>query len=337
MNLDSPNTLRVFAFSVRAFEMPFLTAEAARQGVTLVTSPHRLEALTAPLAAGFPAVSAFVNDSLDEAALKILANLGVRLVALRCAGYNNVDLAAAARLGVRIARVPAYSPHAVSEHALALLLTLLRKTHKAYNRVREGNFALEGLLGSEVHGKTAGLLGTGRIGAALAEALIGMGAHVIASDPYPSAELIAKGVEYVSREELFRRSEILSLHCPLTPDTRHVINAAVLAQLRPGAVIINTSRGGLIDAAALLEHLKDGHLGALGLDVYEEEEAVFFGDHSAEPLQDDVLARLLTFPNVLVTGHQGFFTDTALKEIASVTFKNVQALNQPGTGPNELK
>lgn len=329
---------RVLIYSAHEFELPFLKTEGARQHCTVEWTEHRLDVHTALLARGFTVICAFVSDCLDAKVLEVLASVGVKSIALRSAGFNHVDLAAAQKLGLRVARVPAYSPHAVSEHAFAILFTLLRKTHKAYNRVREGNFALDGLMGSEIHGKTVGVLGTGRIGSAFAEAVMGFGADVIACDPTPSQALADKGVTYVSRRELFEQSDILSLHCPLNASTRHIVNQEALETMSKGIVLINTSRGALIDSEAMLRQLKAGHIGALGLDVYEEEEALFFNDHSSEIIQDDVFARFLTFPNVLITGHQGFFTDTALREIAATTFRNVKDMNEASgkKGKSEL-
>jgi D-lactate dehydrogenase len=337
MSAAPPALLRALAYSVRSYEQPFLEEAAREGGLELHCTETRLDARSASLAEGFDVVAAFVNDSLDSTTLEALRGRGVRGVALRSAGYNHLDLVTLKRLGLRAARVPAYSPNAVSEHALALLLTLLRKTHKAYNRVREGNFSLDGLVGGEIRGKTVGVLGTGKIGRAFAKAMRGLDARVLACDPYPSKELGPVGVEYVELSRLFEESDVLSLHCPLTPESRHVINEKALSSMKPGVILINTSRGGLIDSAALLKHLKRGRIGALGLDVYEQEEGVFFEDHSASALEDDLLARLLTFPNVLITGHQGFLTDTALGEIARATALNCASLGRDGPpGPNEL-
>jgi D-lactate dehydrogenase len=270
-----------------------------------------------------------VNDHLDEETLAILSQGGVRLIALRSAGFNHVDLAAAARLGLRVVRVPEYSPHAVAEHAVALMMALNRQTHRAFNRVREANFSLEGLSGFDVFGKTVGIVGTGRIGAVLARIMSGFGCEVLAYDPRPNPRLVAElNVTYVQPSELYRRSDILSLHVPLTPETHHLIDGAVLSSMKRGAMLINTSRGALIDTRALIEALKREHLGAAGLDVYEEEEGVFFKDLSHRVLQDDVLARLLTFPNVLITSHQGFLTREALSNIAETVLSAVSAFER---------
>jgi len=284
----------------------------------------RLEPATASLASGFRVVCAFVNDDLGAGVLEELAAAGVELVAMRCAGYNNVDLEAAAEHGITVVRVPGYSPHAVAEHAVALMLTLNRKTHRAHQRVREGNFSLSGLVGFDLHGRTAGVVGLGQIGRCLAEILRGFGMEVLAHDPYPDEEFASRtGVEYVELDDLLSRSDIVSLNAPLTPDTHHVIDARAIKQMKDGAMLINTSRGGLVDTTALLDGLKSGKLGSAGLDVYEEEGGKFFEDLSDVVITDDVLARLLTFPNVLVTSHQAFFTVDALDAIAETTVGNI--------------
>ena len=286
---------------------------------------------TARLAEGCAVICTFVNDPLNAATLEVLSALGVKLVALRCAGFNQVDLRAAERLGITVARVPAYSPYAVAEHAVALILTLNRNIHRAYNRVREGNFALEGLLGFDLHGKTVGVIGTGKIGAVFARILRGFGMTVLAHDVQPNAELEADGLRYVGLEELLERSDIVSLHCPLTPQTQHLVNAERLGRMKRGAMLVNTSRGALVDTPAVIEALKSGCLGALALDVYEEEGDLFFENLSDRVIQDDVFMRLLTFPNVLITGHQAFFTREALTGIAQTTLENVTAF-ETGTG-----
>jgi D-lactate dehydrogenase len=261
-----------------------------------------------------------VSDDISAPVVEKLHSLGTRMIALRSAGFNHVNLDLCRHHGIRVARVPAYSPHAVAEHAVCLLLALNRKVHRAYQRVKELNFSLEGLVGYDVHGKTVGVIGTGKIGTVFVQILRGFGASVLACDPYPTQELTAEsGFEYVTFEELIRRSDIISLHCPLTADTRHLINAEVLEQARDGVIILNTSRGALIDSKALIHALKAGKVGAAGLDVYEEEEGVFFSDLSQTGISDDVLARLLTFPNVLITSHQAFLTHEALNNIAERT------------------
>ncbi|WP_252091736.1 2-hydroxyacid dehydrogenase [Pseudomonas sp. MWU13-3659] len=314
--------MRTLLFSSQHYDQESFT-RAANGTFDLHFQPTRLTLDTAPLAQGFDVVCAFINDELDAQVLERLAAGGTRLVALRSAGYNHVDLAAAKRLGLAVARVPAYSPHAVAEHAVALILALNRRLHRAYNRTREGDFTLHGLTGFDLHGKTVGVVGTGQIGAAFARIMAGFGCQLLAYDPYPNPELLALGACYLELPELLRESRIISLHCPLTEHTRHLINARSLAQLQPGAMLINTGRGALVDTPALVDALKSGQLGYLGLDVYEEEAQLFFEDRSDLPLQDDVLARLLTFPNVIVTAHQAFLTREALDAIAGTTLDNI--------------
>ncbi len=322
--------MRVAVFSTRPYDRDSLERAnaAGRHGLQFLQA--RLDASTVAAATGALAVCAFVNDRLDAGVLQALHAQGTRLVALRCAGFNQVDLQAAARLGIAVARVPEYSPHAVAEHTVALVLALNRKIHRAYNRVREGNFALEGLLGFDLHGRTVGVIGTGKIGECFARIMAGFGSRLLAFAPRPNPEVEALGARYVALPELLAGSDIVSLHCPLTPTTRHLIDAAALAAMKPGAMLINTSRGAVIDTRAVIAALKAGTLGSLGLDVYEEEGDLFFRDLSDEVLHDDVFARLLTFPNVLVTGHQGFFTEDALAEIARITLANLDAFEAGG-------
>jgi D-lactate dehydrogenase len=282
------------------------------------------------LAEGCEAACLFVNDRADAAALEALAAGGVRLLALRSAGYNHVDLVAAKRLGIAVGRVPAYSPEAVAEHAAALILALNRRICRAHARVREGNFALDGLLGFDLHGKTVGVVGTGQIGLAFARIMRGFGCAVLAFDPCPSDAAAGIGVRYVAMEELLAASDIVSLHCPLTEATRHLIDAAALARMKPGAMLVNTSRGAILDTRAVIGALKSGRLGYLALDVYEEEGPLFFEDRSATAIADDVFARLLTFPNVLITGHQAFFTAEAMRAIAEVTAENLESFARGG-------
>lgn len=266
----------------------------------------------------------FVTDKMDSKTIEILKEAGVRLIALRSAGYNNVDLEAADHAGIVVVRVPAYSPHAIAEHTVGLLLSLNRKIHKAYLRVHEQNFSLEGLLGFDLYGKTVGVIGTGRIGSIFAAIMSGFGCRVLAYDPKPNSSLIEKSqVEYTTLDKLYKESNIISLHIPLFPETNHMIDAKVMSLMKRGTILLNTGRGALIDSHALIENLKSGQIGGAGLDVYEEEEGVFFNDLSDQVLKDDVLARLLTFPNVLLTSHQGFFTREALQNIASVTLQNI--------------
>lgn len=322
--------MRIAVYSARSYDRQFLTQANADGRHALTFLDARLDASTAAAAAGAQAVCAFVNDHLDRAALEALHALGVRLVLLRSAGFNHVDLAAAAALGLAVARVPEYSPHAVAEHTVALILTLNRKIHRAHARVREGNFALEGLLGFDLHGSTVGVVGTGKIGGRFARIMSAFGCRILACDPQRDAEIDALGAEYVALPELLSASDIVSLHCPLTPSTRHLIDARALARMKPGAMLVNTSRGAVVDTRAVIASLKRGHLGGLGLDVYEEEADLFFRDLSDEVLQDDVFARLLTFPNVLITGHQGFFTAQAMSAIAQTTLDNADAFARAG-------
>ena len=315
--------MRVAVFSVKPYDRGSLTAASAGLPIEWDWLEPRLDRHTARLAEGATAVNCFVNDQLDAATLDILADQGVKLITLRCAGFNQVDLAAAARRALPVVRVPEYSPHAVAEHTIGLVLTLDRRLHKAYNRVREGNFSLEGLLGFDLFGRTVGVVGTGRIGRCVAEILLGFGCRVLAFDPTPEPELTRRGVSYAPLDELLAASDIVTLHCPLNPTTRHMIDAAALARMKRGAMLINTSRGGLIDTPAVIEALKSGQLGHLGLDVYEEEADLFFDDHSNSIIHDDVFTRLLTFPNVVITAHQAFFTQNALEAIAAQTVRNL--------------
>lgn len=294
--------------------------------------PH-LHEKTAILAKDAEAVCLFVNDQLNAETLNLLDQQGVRLIALRCAGYNNVDLETTKQLGMQVVRVPAYSPHAVAEHAIALILTLNRKIHRAYYRVREGNFSLNGLLGFDLYGRTAGLIGTGKIGRIVGQILAGMGCKVLAYDPFPNDEFSEFG-EYVSLEKLYGESDIISLHCPLTPSNTHLINSSAIAQMKPGVMLINTSRGGLIDTQAVIDGLKEKNIGYLALDVYEKEADLFFEDLSDEVIQDDLFERLLTFPNVIITGHQAFFTQEALQNIAETTLSNITEIETKETCQN---
>jgi D-lactate dehydrogenase len=325
--------MRTAVFSARPYEREFFDAAVADAGGAheLRYLESRLTAQTAALADGCDAACLFVNDRADAGALASLAAGGVRLLALRSAGFNHVDLEAAARLGLTVARVPAYSPHAVAEHAVALLLALVRRLPRAYNRVREGNFALDGLLGFDLFGKSVGVVGTGEIGTAFARIMLGFGCRVIATDPAPSDACRQLGVEYVALPELLESSDVVALHCPLTPATRHLLDAAAFDRMRGGVVVVNTSRGAVVDTRAAIGALKAGRLGGLGLDVYEEEADLFFTDRSAEVIRDDVFARLLTFPNVIVTGHQAFFTREALANIAATTVGNLTTFER-GTG-----
>ena len=329
--------MKVAVFSTKPYDRRFLNAANEAHGHELVFLEPHLVAETAILAADATAVCAFVNDTLDATVLRALRQQGTRVVAMRCAGFNNVDLEVADELGISITRVPAYSPHAIAEHTVAMMLALNRKIHRAHARVQEGNFALDGLLGFDIFGQTVGVIGTGKIGVNVVRIMKGFGCAVLTYDPYPNSECTAAGGIYESLETIFRQADILTLHCPLTPDTHHLIDAAALGQMKPGVMIINTSRGAVIDTPAAVEALKTGQIGYLGLDVYEEEGDLFFEDLSDQVIQDDVFARLLTFPNVLITGHQAFFTQHALQNIAEVTLQNITDIEAGKTLVNEVK
>ena len=328
----------VAVFSAKPYDKRFLdaanAADAGRHRLTYLEA--RLSRATAVLAGGAGAACLFVNDQANEAVLDEFARAGLRLLALRSAGFNNVDLAAARRLGLAVARVPAYSPDAVAEHTVAMILSLNRSIHRAYARVREGNFALDGLLGFDMKGRVVGVVGTGRIGAAVTKIMLGFGCRVLAHDPFPSPDCSAMGVPYVALGELLAASDIVTLHCPLTPQSRHLIDAEAIRRMKRGAMLVNTGRGALVDTRAVVEGLKSGAIGHLGLDVYEEEGDLFFQDLSGQVIQDDVFARLLTFPNVLVTGHQAFFTAEALTAIAETTIGNITAFEETGKALHEV-
>jgi len=317
--------MRTMLFSSQTYDRDSFLGATPSAGNELHFQPARLSLDTVALADHHEVVCAFINDDLSAAVLERLAAGGTRLIALRSAGYNHVDLAAAQRLGLTVVRVPAYSPHAVAEHAVALILALNRCLPRACNRTRDGNFALHGLTGFDLVGKTVGVVGTGQIGATFAKIMHGFGCQLLAFDPYPNPQLEALGARYVSLPQLLAESRIISLHCPLNEQSQHLINAQSLAHMQPGAMLINTGRGALVDAATLIDALKSGQLGYLGLDVYEEEAQLFFADRSDQPLQDDVLARLLSFPNVIVTAHQAFLTHEALAAIATTTLENIAA------------
>ncbi|MBE5807753.1 MAG: 2-hydroxyacid dehydrogenase [Clostridiales bacterium] len=313
--------LKLAMFDTKGYDRAAFEARLAGRDVEIKFFEPNLSCDTVALCAGYDCVIPFVNDRLDADVIECIARMGVKLIALRCAGYNNVDLDAARAAGITVMRVPAYSPYAIAEHAMAMLLTIVRRTHKAYIRTRDYNFSLNGMVGFDLHGKTVGVVGTGRIGRVFIDICRGFGMHVIAYDAYPAADA---GIEYVSKEELLSRSDIISLHCPLTKDTYHMVDEAALSTMKKGVVIVNTSRGALIDAEALLNAIKRRHVGAACLDVYEEEGDFFFEDFSGHILDDDVLSRLISMPNVLVTGHQAFLTEEALDNIASTTLDNVR-------------
>jgi len=328
--------MRLAFFSTHTFDRQFFDEANLQACHEIQYFEPRLTVVTAPLAAGYPAVCAFVNDQLNREVLEALASGGTKHLALRSAGFNHVDVEAAKRLGFIVARVPAYSPYAVAEHTIALILSLNRKICRAYARVREGNFALDGLLGFDLHGRTVGIVGTGKIGTLVARILSGFGCRLLAYDVAPNDECRALGVAYVPLGRVFAEADIVTLHAPLTPATRHLVDARVVEGMKPGVMLVNTGRGALIDTPAVIAGLKSGRIGSLALDVYEEEEGLFFQDFSSQVIQDDVFARLLTFPNVLITGHQGFFTQEALHAIARTTLENVTAFEQGARSGREL-
>lgn len=325
--------MRVTVFNTHSFERSYL--ESANQA-----HKHELEFLefglnqgTARIAKGSKAVCLFANDNGSRAVLTQLCEVGVILIALRSAGFNHVDIQAAQELGLTVLRVPGYSPYAVAEHTIGLILSLNRKIHRAYNRVREQNFSLDGLMGFDLHGRTCGVIGTGRIGGVVCRILLGFGCRVLAQDITVDQELKKSGVEYVDSKYLYAHSDIITLHCPLTPNTRHLIDSKVLESMKEGAMLINTGRGALIDTPAVIAALKSGRLGYLGLDVYEEEGDIFFRNLSEEVLKDDTFVRLMTFPNVLITSHQAFFTIEALKNIAETTMTNFSDFERGTVNP----
>jgi D-lactate dehydrogenase len=328
--------MRIAVFSTKSYDEHFLGAAAAGTGHEIEFFEARLSRSTAALAGGFDAVCAFVNDDLGAAVLLRLADAGVELIALRSAGFNNVDLDAAGSLGLTVARVPAYSPRSVAEHAVALMLALDRKIHRAHARVREGNFALEGLLGFDLGNRTVGIVGTGKIGVAVARILAGFECRLLGYDVNENPAAQALGVEYVPLRQIWERADIITLHAPLTPDTHHMVDAFAVANMRDGVMLVNTSRGALVDTAAVINGLKSGKIGYLGLDVYEEEGDLFFEDLSDKVIQDDQFSRLLTFPNVLITGHQAFFTVEAMERIAHDTMANIAAFAAGEKSGNEL-
>lgn len=315
--------MKVAVFSTKAYDKEYLNKLNQDHKHELVYFEASLKSETARLAENFTAVCVFVNDLIDAALIEKLSQMGIKLIVLRCAGFNNLDIEAACRHNITVLRVPAYSPNAVAEHALALIMTLNRKTHKAYNRVREGNFSIDRLTGFDLNGKTVGVIGTGKIGCIFAKIMLGLGCKVIAFDKFPNPELINADVEYRPLDEVFGLADIISLHCPLTPETKHIINQNSLNRMKKGVMIINTSRGKLIDTDAAIQALKEGRIGYLGIDVYAQEENLFFKDLSEMIILDDKISRLMTFPNVLITAHQAYFTDNALTQIAATTLQNV--------------
>ena len=327
--------MKVAVFSAKPYDKKFLEKTNQAYAHELEFFTPSLDSQTVTLAKDFEAVCVFVNDRLDRDVIEALSEQGIKLIALRCAGYNNVDLDAADELGITVVRVPAYSPHAVAEHAIALILTLNRKIHRAYYRVREGNFALNGLLGFDLHDRTVGIIGTGRIGCIAGKILSGFGCRILGYDLHPQDEFAEYG-EYVAFEDILGRSDIISLHCPLSDDTYHLIDDEAIALMKPGVMLVNTSRGGLVDTQAVIEGLKSKQIGHLALDVYEGEGSIFFEDLSGEIIQDDVFERLLTFPNVIITGHQAFFTEEALNNIAETTLANIKAIASDEPCSNQI-
>ncbi len=333
---DRAEPPRMVVFSSKAYDREGFAGANDEHDVDLVFLDTRLTPQTAELARGAPVVCAFVNDDLSAPVLEVLADGGTRGIALRCAGYNNVDLEAAARLGLRVLRVPAYSPNAVAEHTLALILALNRKIHRAYNRVRDANFSLDGLVGFDLAGTTVAVVGTGQIGAIVGRLLWHMRCHVLAVDPFRHDHLVELGAEYTTWEDARSRADVITLNCPLTEETHHLVDAEAIAAFRPGVMLVNTGRGPLVDTSAAIEGLKSGQIGSLALDVYEEEADLFFTDRSEEILDDDRFARLLTFPNVLITAHQAFLTREALEAIADTTLANARAIATGAASDTEV-
>jgi D-lactate dehydrogenase len=328
--------VKIAFFNTKPYDREFFDlSNAAHNHKIDYFLPH-LNLQTTALITDHDVVCVFINDCLDAPVLHALKQKGVGLIALRSAGFNHVDLVAAKELALPVVRVPAYSPHAVAEHAVGLLLCLNRKIHRAFNRVREGDFSLHNLMGFDLHGKTVGVIGTGKIGRAFIDIMRGFGCRVVAYDTVENQQYIAAGLEYMSLEKVFSQANIISLHCPLTPDTHHMLNSETLNNMQDGVTIINTSRGKLIDTKAIISALKVGKVGLLGLDVYEEEEELFFEDLSSTVIQDDQLSRLLTFPNVIITSHQAFFTQEAMGKIAEVTLENINNFAQHGTLENDI-
>lgn len=338
--------MKIAIFNTRKYDRQFFDQANASHSHDLVYLEPYLDQTTAPLADSFPAVCIFVNDTADAKTLEILATQGTRYLLLRCAGFNQVDLKAAAQLGIQVARVPAYSPYSVAEHAVGLMLMLNRKLYKAYNRVRDDNFALDGLLGFDLHGRTVGIIGTGKIGMVLAQIMQGFGCRVLGYDAFPSPAFEALGSQgseaqpkarYVELPELWANADIISLHCPLLPTTEQLINAEAIAQMKPGVMLINTSRGKLIDTLAVIEGIKIGKIGYFGIDVYEQEDNLFFEDRSNTIIQDDTFQILQSFPNVVITAHQAFFTQNALTAIAETTLANATCFEQEQACPNAVE
>lgn len=328
--------MKLAVYSTKHYDRTYLEQVNERYGFELEFFDFLLTDRTAKNAVGCDGVCLFVNDDGSREVLEELAELGIKFIALRCAGFNNVDLEAAKELGLHVVRVPAYSPEAVAEHTVGMMMTLNRRIHRAWQRTREANFSLDGLIGFNMHGRTAGVIGTGKIGLATLRILKGFGMRLLAFDPYPNPQALEIGVEYVDINTLFREADVITLHCPMTPENYHLLNMAAFQQMKDGVMIINTSRGGLIDSKAAIEALKMQKIGALGMDVYENERDLFFEDKSNDVIQDDVFRRLSACHNVLFTGHQAFLTAEALTSIAETTLENLRQLEQGETCPNEL-
>lgn len=329
--------MRIAVFSTKSYDQEYFEKYIKDHNHDFSFFETPLNKNTASLTAGFNVVCVFVNDKVDKDTIEILSENGIKLIALRCAGYNNVDIEAAKNNNIRVVRVPAYSPEAVAEHSIALILTLNRKTHKAYNRIREGNFSLKNLIGFNISGKTIGVIGTGQIGATFCRIINGFGCKIIAYDISKSAELLNLGVDYLPLKEVFKKADIISLHCPLTPETKHIVNENSLSLMKDGVMIINTSRGGLINTAEVIKGLANKKIGYLGIDVYEQEENIFFNDLSESIIPDELIQRLNSFPNVLLTSHQAYFTREAMDEITITTFNNINAFENGVELENEIK
>ncbi len=329
--------MKLAIFSTKSYDKEYFEKLKPNSKIEVSYFKTALNEDTSKLSKGFDAVCVFVNDRINRSVLSKLKKNGTRIVALRCAGFNNVDLKAAEEFGIKIVRVPSYSPNAVAEHAMALILTLNRKTHKAYNRIREGNFSLDRLTGFNIQGKTIGVVGTGQIGKAFCRIMLGFGAKILAHDLYPDKQLEESGIEYTSLDELFEKSDIISLHCPLTSETKHMIDEVSLDKMKNGVMIINTSRGALIDTKAAIRALKSKKIGYFGIDVYEQEESLFFYDHSENIIEDELIMRLISFPNVLITSHQAFFTREALEQITATSYQNIIDFEEGRSLKNEVK
>ncbi|AVR45158.1 hydroxyacid dehydrogenase [Christiangramia fulva] len=328
--------MKIAVFSTKTYDQEYFERYKTNTDTEFVYFETALNHHTANLTSGFEGVCVFVNDKVDEDTIQVLAQNGIKLIALRCAGFNNVDIKAAKERQIKVVRVPAYSPEAVAEHAVALILTLNRKTHKAYNRIREGNFSLNRLIGFNLHGKTVGVIGTGKIGATFCNIMKGFGCKVMAYDKYESDELKSSGIEYKALEEVFKEADIISLHCPLTPETKHIINTRSLSLMKDGIMIINTSRGALINTADIIEGLSSRKVGYLGIDVYEQEETIFYKDLSESIIPDDLILRLISFPNVLITSHQAYFTKEAMEQITKTTLTNIEDFKEGKHLKNEI-